>query len=105
MVNGIWPLCFRDTLCVIDWKTSKKPKPLLTNTFDNPLQVVAYAGAINSSQALQSKGVEKITNAAIVIAYPDGYPAHVHMMDEATCSQYWQKWLDRLRLYFKNLSS
>ena len=37
----------RDELCVIDWKTSLKPKPSLADCYDFPLQAAAYAGAVN----------------------------------------------------------
>ena len=33
---------------MIDWKTSNKPKPQLKDLHDYPLQVMAYAGALNS---------------------------------------------------------
>lgn len=34
-------------MCVIDWKTSQKPRPNLKDIHDYPVQAVAYAGAIN----------------------------------------------------------
>ena len=37
-------------MCVIDWKTSHKPRPNLKDIYDYPLQTVAYAGAINDDK-------------------------------------------------------
>ncbi|XP_046769327.1 mitochondrial genome maintenance exonuclease 1 isoform X2 [Gallus gallus] len=86
---------YRGRLCVIDWKTSEKPKPFLQNTFDNPLQVAAYIGAINHDANYDFQ----VSCGLIVVAYKDGCPAHPHFMDPDLCSQYWNKWLLRLEEY------
>ncbi|XP_036608422.1 mitochondrial genome maintenance exonuclease 1 isoform X2 [Trichosurus vulpecula] len=86
---------YRGKLCVIDWKTSEKPKPFIRNTFDNPLQVVAYVGAINHDANYNFE----VQCGLIVVAYKDGSPAHTHFMDSKLCSQYWSKWLLRLEKY------
>ncbi|XP_057557427.1 mitochondrial genome maintenance exonuclease 1 isoform X2 [Hippopotamus amphibius kiboko] len=88
---------YQGKLCVIDWKTSEKPKPLIRNTFDNPLQVVAYVGAVNHDTNYSFQ----VQCGLIVVAYKDGSPAHPHFMDAQLCSQYWAKWLLRLEEYTK----
>ncbi|XP_048204708.1 mitochondrial genome maintenance exonuclease 1 [Perognathus longimembris pacificus] len=86
---------YQGKLCVIDWKTSEKPKPFIRNTYDNPLQVVAYMGAINHDANYSFQ----VQCGLIVVAYKDGSPAHPHFMDAELCSQYWVKWLLRLEEY------
>ncbi|XP_004472446.3 mitochondrial genome maintenance exonuclease 1 [Dasypus novemcinctus] len=86
---------YQGKLCVIDWKTSEKPKPFIQNTFDNPLQVVAYIGAVNHDANYNFQ----VLSGLIVVAYKDGSPAHAHLMDTELCSHYWPKWLLRLEEY------
>ncbi|XP_056423578.1 mitochondrial genome maintenance exonuclease 1 [Hyla sarda] len=86
---------YRGKLCVIDWKTSEKQKPSLKNTFDNPLQVAAYMGAVNHDSNYNFQ----VDCGLIVIAYKDGSPAHAHFMDSEICLHYWDKWLQRLEEY------
>ncbi|XP_023652026.1 mitochondrial genome maintenance exonuclease 1 isoform X1 [Paramormyrops kingsleyae] len=83
---------YRGELCVIDWKTSEKPKPHLRNTYDNPLQIAAYMGAINDDGNYNYQ----VQNGLIVVAYKDGSPAHVHFMKHDVCLVYWNRWLIRL---------
>ncbi|XP_061415427.1 LOW QUALITY PROTEIN: mitochondrial genome maintenance exonuclease 1 [Lethenteron reissneri] len=85
---------YRGQLCLIDWKTSEKPKPKLRDTYDNPLQVVAYAGAVNYDANYAPLQVEK---GMVVVAYRDGSPAHTHLLDPRLCLEYWQRWLLRLQ--------
>ncbi|XP_007431463.1 mitochondrial genome maintenance exonuclease 1 [Python bivittatus] len=83
---------YRGRLCIIDWKTSGKSKPFLQNTYDNPLQIAAYIGAINHDSNYDFQ----VNCGLLVVAYKDGSPAHSHFMDSELCSQYWNKWLHRL---------
>ncbi|XP_020373315.1 mitochondrial genome maintenance exonuclease 1 [Rhincodon typus] len=86
---------YRGKLCVIDWKTSEKPKPYFRNTFDNPLQVAAYAGALNHDDNYNFQ----VERGLIVVAYKDGSPAHAHFMDRELFLACWKKWLLRLEKY------
>ncbi|XP_067092260.1 mitochondrial genome maintenance exonuclease 1 [Osmerus mordax] len=86
---------YRGVRCVIDWKTSEKPKPYLSNTYDNPLQVAAYIGALNNDD---NYGYQ-VENGLIVVAYKDGTPAHPHPISSEQVLRYWEKWLVRLEEY------
>lgn len=92
---------YRGVLCVIDWKTSEKPKPFLSNTYDNPVQVAAYAGALNSDGNYKYQ----VENGLIVVAYKDGSPAHAHQVNSELMSEYWKTWLLRLEDFREHRSS
>ncbi|KAG9334891.1 hypothetical protein JZ751_006371 [Albula glossodonta] len=77
---------------IITMRRHEKPKPYLHNTYDNPLQVAAYIGALNSD----SNYAYQVESGLIVVAYKDGSPAHPHFMTSDLCQQYWKKWLLRL---------
>ncbi|KAF0027323.1 hypothetical protein F2P81_020064 [Scophthalmus maximus] len=85
----------RGVLCVIDWKTSEKPKPFLSNTYDNPIQVAAYAGALNDDGNYKYQ----VDHGLIVVAYKDGSPAHAHQLSSELMLQYWKTWLLRLEKF------
>ena len=39
---------FRNKICLIDWKTSKRRKTTLRSCYDYPVQLAAYAAAVNA---------------------------------------------------------
>ncbi|XP_060781507.1 mitochondrial genome maintenance exonuclease 1 [Neoarius graeffei] len=88
---------YKNSLCVIEWKTSEKPKPFLYNTYDNPLQVAAYIGALNSDKNYNYQ----VDSGLIVVAYKDGSPAHYHFLKADQVVQYWDEWLFRLEEYME----
>ena len=86
---------YKGVPCVIEWKTSQNPRPTLESCYDAPLQVVAYAGAINSYPVMRIP----VTNCMIVVAHCDGSAADVHWMDLDTCQKFWKSWLIKLLGY------
>ena len=86
---------YKGVPCVIEWKTSQSPRPSLQSCYDAPLQVVAYAGAINSHPGVKIP----VTNCMIVVSHHDGSKADVHWMDLDTCKVYWQQWLLKVLAY------
>lgn len=80
----------------IEWKNSEKSKPTIAATFDAPLQLAAYVGALN---ATREHAVE-ITCGMVVVAYENGRPADFFKLNEAQLTQYWYAWLLRVQEYW-----
>lgn len=86
---------YRGENCVIDWKKSDRKKLNLRSTYDAPVQLAAYIGAINSSNQYPFL----IKRGLLVIAYTCGAPATVYEVSDNTLQQYWSAWLRRLQKY------
>lgn len=78
----------------IEWKNSEKTKPTLAATFDAPLQLCAYLGALNAS------GEQKISSGMVVVAYETGRPADFYKLDVGQLNKYWYAWLLRVQEYW-----
>ena len=46
---------FRDAVCLIDWKTTKRPRRSVGSCYDYPVQLAAYVAAINADPAYNFK--------------------------------------------------
>lgn len=82
--------------CVVDWKTSDRPKQTIQRLYDYPLQVAAYCGAVNHTYAEHHI---HLTAALIVIAIP-GESAEVFWLDRADLRLYWHQWQERLQEFY-----
>ncbi|XP_042228150.1 uncharacterized protein LOC121870392 [Homarus americanus] len=92
---------YRGTPVLIEWKTSSKAKLSLKSMFDDPLQVVAYLGALNFDS--NYKLPHHVETAMLVVAYDTGLPAHVHTLKKEDCERYWKIWCTRLTQFWKQL--
>jgi len=86
---------YRNTPVLVEWKTSTKPKPTLQSTFEHPLQVAAYLGALSHDQCYQAA----VPYGLLVYGYASGRPADVHLLSPALLERYWSQWLQRVQLY------
>lgn len=92
---------YHGTPCVVDWKTSDRPKESIKRLYDNPLQLAAYCGAINHTYADPTDGDEgiRLTTAMIVVAIPE-QEAEIFWFDSDDLKEYWTQWQDRLREFY-----
>ncbi|RWS25647.1 hypothetical protein B4U80_10018, partial [Leptotrombidium deliense] len=93
---------YENEIVVIDWKTAAKKKTSITDLYDNPIQAVAYAGALNFDSNYQKL---QISSALIVVAYEDGSPADVHKLSPKLCDRFWELWLKRNLTYWSKPES
>lgn len=87
---------YKGELCVIDWKTSKKPRYSLKDCYDDPIQISAYAGAYNSGKEIE----KPITKGLVVKVYYSGKPASTFQMNDFNMEYHWNKWLTRITDYY-----
>jgi hypothetical protein len=83
-------------LSVIEWKNSDRHKKSVSSTFDAPLQLCAYLGALNATQ-FQS---DPLQSGIIVVAYNDGQSADLFHLSANELNKYWKLWLNRLQEYW-----
>lgn len=82
--------------CVCEWKTADKPKGSIKRLYEQPLQLVAYLGAVN--QCYQDYSI-KIDHALLVVAIPET-PAEIFWFEPAAMQAYWQQWEQRVAEYW-----
>lgn len=87
---------FRNELCAFEWKTSEKAKPRITSTYDAPVQLCAYLGALNVDPRYDLT----VRKGRVVVAYKNGDAANVFDLTEADLRKYWSLWLKRLQEYW-----
>ncbi|XP_012278905.1 uncharacterized protein LOC105698873 [Orussus abietinus] len=87
---------YRGKLCVIDWKKSERPKLTIHDTYDAPLQIASYIGALNADGNYPFE----VSNGLVVVAYNSGAQASVHEINQFTLQMYWKMWLKRLQTYY-----
>uniref|UniRef100_A0A1B6FWQ4 Mitochondrial genome maintenance exonuclease 1 n=1 Tax=Cuerna arida TaxID=1464854 RepID=A0A1B6FWQ4_9HEMI len=82
---------FRNVPVVIDWKLSDKPKKELKDTYEAPVQIAAYIGALNHDPNYKWG----VSHGLVAVAYSNGDPCDVFLLAPQYCQMYWRHWLMR----------
>lgn len=93
LLNGI---VFSNELSVIEWKKSDQRKITIGNTYDAPLQLCAYVGALSADPSYSLD----IWHGLVVVAYTDGHTCNSYQLKEVDLQRYWRMWLSRLQEYW-----
>lgn len=88
---------YRGIPCICDWKTADTPKGSVDRLYDYPIQLAAYAGAVN--QSYQEYAIE-VKHALVVVAIPE-MPAEIFLFEPEAVTVYWQRWQQRLATFWK----
>ncbi|KAL0879021.1 hypothetical protein ABMA27_003991 [Loxostege sticticalis] len=83
---------------LIEWKKSDKPRKSILLTYDNPVQLAAYFGAVCNDLNYKHLNVR---DALLVIAYTDGSKADVYHLSTDKLREHWAQWLIRLEEFTK----
>ncbi|XP_045451789.1 mitochondrial genome maintenance exonuclease 1-like [Melitaea cinxia] len=87
---------------LIEWKKSDKPRKSITMTYDNPVQLAAYFGAVSNDLNYKHFNVR---DALLVIAYTDGSKAEVFHLPTDKLREHWAQWLIRLEEYMDKFNN
>ncbi|CAG9583378.1 unnamed protein product [Danaus chrysippus] len=87
---------YEDKPTLIEWKKSDKPRKSLQMTYDNPVQLAAYFGAVCNDLNYKHFNVR---DALLVIAYTDGSKADAYHLSTDKLREHWAQWLIRLEEY------
>ncbi|CAK1582586.1 unnamed protein product [Parnassius mnemosyne] len=93
---------YEDKPTLIEWKKSDKPRKSIALTYDNPVQLAAYFGAVCNDLNYKHLNVK---DALLVIAYTDGSKADVYYLSTDKLREHWAQWLIRLEEYMKKYNN
>lgn len=93
---------YEDKPTLIEWKKSDKPRKSLALTYDNPVQLAAYFGAVCNDLNYKHLNVR---DALLVIAYTDGSKADAYHLHSDKLREHWAQWLSRLEQYVEKFGN